>query len=233
MQRMFKQILQGPLTLGLLAAALLGCSASPTATVASPASTAQAPVMPVEQEPRHTIVFENDQLRVYDVNLQPGEETAFHEHRNDLLTVVLIASKVANQTLGQAEKIDQAPSGVLVYSPYQTQGPFRHRVMASQGQPFHVLGIGLKGDNHGAAEVLLGRPDEPSFRFPQGQVQRLTLAPGAMAQVQGLMIALDAGRLSSSTSSLSPGHLWWQEPGSLRNQGDAPIRLLQLQLDRE
>ncbi len=214
--------------LGLLTAALLGCSANPsTESVA-----AQSSVMPVEQEPRHTIVFENDQLRVYDVNLQPGEETAYHEHRNDLLTVVVIASKVANQVLGQEEKIDQAPSGVLIYSPYRTQGGFRHRVLATQGQPFHVLGIGLKGDNHGASEVLLGRPDEPLFRFPQGQVQRLTLEPGAAVSLtEGLLVALDAGQLSDAT--LQAGQVWWQAGELLRNQGDKPLRLLQLRLAQQ
>lgn len=213
--------------LGLLSATLLGCSASPKVTDSGIKT--QTPVIPVEQESRHKTVFENDQLRVYDVKLQPGEETAFHEHRNDLLTVVVIASTVANQTLGQAEKVDRAPSGVLIYSPYQTQGPFRHRILASQGEAFHVLGIGLKGDNHGASEVLLGRPDEPLFRFPQGQVQRLTLAPGEeVSLTEGLVVSLDAGQLNGL---VLPGQVWWQAGELLRNRGDAPVRLLQLQLN--
>ena len=46
--------------------------------------TAEDPV-PVEQEPHHRVIFENQYVRVLDVVVKPGETTLFHKHSIDNL----------------------------------------------------------------------------------------------------------------------------------------------------
>jgi|CXWL01.1.fsa_nt_gi hypothetical protein len=63
------------------------------ALLVSASCTVRGPV-PVEQEPRHALVFENADLRVLDVRIPPGESTLAHRHANDLLSVCLSPSEV-------------------------------------------------------------------------------------------------------------------------------------------
>jgi quercetin dioxygenase-like cupin family protein len=43
--------------------------------------------VPVEQEPHHRWIFENQYVRVLDVVLAPGESTLFHTHSHDSIAV--------------------------------------------------------------------------------------------------------------------------------------------------
>jgi quercetin dioxygenase-like cupin family protein len=61
---------------------------------------AQAPV-PVEQEPRHRVVFADDALRVIDVNLPAGYTSLEHSHAYDIATVCIESSRTRTRLPGQ------------------------------------------------------------------------------------------------------------------------------------
>jgi quercetin dioxygenase-like cupin family protein len=53
--------------------------------------------VPVEQEPHHRWIFENQYVRVLDVVLAPGESTLFHTHSHDSIAVRLTDASVQEQ----------------------------------------------------------------------------------------------------------------------------------------
>jgi quercetin dioxygenase-like cupin family protein len=61
---------------------------------------AQAPI-PVEQEPRHRVVFTDDALRVIDVNVPAGDTTLEHAHALDIATVCIESSQTRTREPGK------------------------------------------------------------------------------------------------------------------------------------
>ena len=51
------------------------------------ASAVVAAQVPVTKEPRHRVTFENAQMRIFDVNIPPGETSLDHRHDRDIVTV--------------------------------------------------------------------------------------------------------------------------------------------------
>ena len=43
--------------------------------------------VPVSKEPRHHVTFENQQLRILDVNIPPGDKSLEHRHELDIATI--------------------------------------------------------------------------------------------------------------------------------------------------
>lgn len=84
---------------------------------------AQAPV-PVANEPRHHLKFENQYVRVFDVQVPPGDTTLFHTHSNDYLFV-----SIGDATL-KAEVMGAQPGDLIVKDgdTRYTKAPITHRV---------------------------------------------------------------------------------------------------------
>jgi len=62
---------------------------------------AEIPV-PVQNEPHHKVVFENDYVRVVDVQLAPGAKTLYHTHAAPSAIVELSDTTLVTQELGKA-----------------------------------------------------------------------------------------------------------------------------------
>ncbi len=194
---------------------------------------ANAVGVPVDQEIHHIPVFDNDRVRVYEVQLAPGESTDFHIHTVDQLSLVLAAPEGSNQIPGEAPVPQSAPTGTLIYSPYSRIGPFTHKIAAGQSGKVHVLGIALKGPNGGESKERMQLPSDIPFTFPQGSAINLALAPGeSRALPAGLAIALAEGQLAeqerqSTEQEVRPGSHWWlTETTTLTNSADTPLPLL-------
>ena len=56
--------------------------------------------LPVYEEPRHKLAFENDHAMILNVNLPPGYVSLYHEHKIDLLYVTIVGTKVWAEPLG-------------------------------------------------------------------------------------------------------------------------------------
>ncbi len=212
-------------------------SASVLAAGAMLAACSSPKVVPVNEEPDHLIMFENDRVEVYEVNIAAGKRSLFHAHSDDLLTIIIEAQQGITKEPGAEEKMDSAPLGTLIYTPYGSgETPYVHQVGSGDDANFHVLGLGLKGDNGGATDGVLSLPNQPEMIFPQGKALRVTLAAGeAQTLATGLAVALEDGQLSgmAQPKQVRAGQVWWvSEPTELRNEGDAPVRLLQFELNK-
>ena len=71
------------------------------------ANAADDPV-PIEQGPRHRLKFENEHVRFFDVELEPGYESRYHWHRSDGVFVTRIILHP-----GESTEL-YAPCGMLV-----------------------------------------------------------------------------------------------------------------------
>jgi len=58
--------------------------------------------VPLTMEPRHRVTFENAQMRIFDVNLPPGETSLDHRHDRDIVTVSMTGgTEIRTQNTGQ------------------------------------------------------------------------------------------------------------------------------------
>jgi quercetin dioxygenase-like cupin family protein len=99
-------------------------------------STVQSPV-PVANEPRHHLKFENEYVRVFDVVVPPGDATLFHIHANDYAFV-----SIGYATL-KAEVRGSQPGDLIVKDGEArfTKGPITHRVTNVAKTPFRNITI--------------------------------------------------------------------------------------------
>jgi hypothetical protein len=59
-------------------------------------ATAQSAV-PIEQEPAHRLVLQNGHIRVFEIRLPSGEDTLWHVHRHDGISVRLADATIEDQ----------------------------------------------------------------------------------------------------------------------------------------
>lgn len=56
--------------------------------------------VPVEKEPHHHLVFENEYVRVFKVEVPPHESTLVHRHSRDYVVVTIGDADVTNAVVG-------------------------------------------------------------------------------------------------------------------------------------
>ncbi len=97
--------------------------------------------VPVEQEPHHHIVFQNQYVRVLDVLFPPGEPSLFHSHSNDNVSVALRGDKTKSQVMGGewSEPVKVVP-GQVAFNKAKGQA-YTHRVGSAGTQAFHVIDV--------------------------------------------------------------------------------------------
>jgi quercetin dioxygenase-like cupin family protein len=58
--------------------------------------------VPLTKEPRHRVTFENTQMRIFDVNIPPGDTSLDHRHDRDIVTVSMTGgTEIRIQNTGQ------------------------------------------------------------------------------------------------------------------------------------
>jgi hypothetical protein len=111
-------------------------------SLVSSLSAADTPV-PVQAEPMHRVVFENDYVRMIDVQIVPGATTLFHIH--SIPSVVVYLTKSTNRSESWPDHAilnrDLTP-GESRYAPYDEK-PLTHRVTNTGASLFHVFDIEL------------------------------------------------------------------------------------------
>jgi quercetin dioxygenase-like cupin family protein len=113
-------------------------------TVPAPAvSSESSAAVPVEQEPLHHVILQNQYVRVLDVTIPPGISTLFHTHEHDNFSIRVSDGLVQTQTQG---KDWQPPSplerGSVVFSKGSNQH-YTHRVKNMGTVPYHVIDVEL------------------------------------------------------------------------------------------
>ncbi len=111
--------------------------------------------VPIEQEPRHRIVFENKQVRIYDALIPPGDLTLFHTHSVDNISVVVSGGKGTNEIQGKPMMQTAPVTGAAGFNK-ATNAPLTHRVGNVGTTPlrFVVAEINAPSDSPGVPAAL-------------------------------------------------------------------------------
>jgi hypothetical protein len=58
---------------------------------------------PVENEPLHKVLFQNDSVIVLKLTLPPGQSTQFHTHSHDRVAIELSTAEITQQKMNEPE----------------------------------------------------------------------------------------------------------------------------------
>ena len=104
---------------------------------------AQAPPeVEIPAEPHHHLVFKNEELRVFGVEVPPHGETQMHLHHHDYIYVTLGASEVVNAVKGKDPIRLQLQDGETRFTP----GNFAHVARNVSDKPFRNVTIEILQD---------------------------------------------------------------------------------------
>ena len=200
---------------------LMPMSANAAPEQSSPAiDEATAEAIPIEQEPRHRLVFANEHVRFFDVELEPGYQSLYHWHRADGVFVNIAAAPTIAQDLGkQPVQRGERAIGETYFIDYGAK-PKAHRVTNAGNSPYHVVDAEiLRGCD---AAGTSGQGPNQSLLIDNARVfvTRVTLPPGASTELYapcGILVAVSAGSLRMETPAgtrpldLRPAGFEWRQ----------------------
>ena len=142
-------------------------------------------VIAVSKELMHKKVFENDYLRVLDVQIAPGDTTQFHKHETPSVFISLHPVRTGSQVIveeGSATvlSLDRRISFEGFY-----KSPRIHRVWNADTSVFHVMDIEVltKGDKD-IGEPIQGEAFKELFDAPPVRTYRVTLKSNQTIEIK-------------------------------------------------
>lgn len=158
-------------------------------------ASAEDPV-PIEQEPRHELRFENGHVRFFDVRLPPGYVSRMHLHHHDGVFVNIAPSET------EAQDWDSAPvrrtgriPGESYFIGYAAR-PKAHRVSNVGTSVYHVTDTEILKGCGGAPIPDLAAAGPVLVDNARVRVTRIDLEPGAATQLHGpcgMLVAVTPG----------------------------------------
>jgi len=150
---------------------------------------AQTPTeVEITNEAHHHQIFQNDQVRVFSVEVAAHEATLMHRHRHDYLYISLGPADVSNEVEGKAPATLKLQDGQTGFLP----GNFAHIARNLAPTPFRNVTIELmqdekartapppKWDEERGLHVLHGGTQEILFVKDGARVSEIELQPGGM-----------------------------------------------------
>jgi len=96
----------------------------------------------ITNEPHHHLTFENQYLRVFNVQVDPNTQTETHRHRHDYISITLGDAEIANTVEGKPTVTTKLVDGDVRF----VSGGFAHYVRDLGPQPFRNVTIELLQD---------------------------------------------------------------------------------------
>lgn len=207
-----------------------------------------APEVEITNEALHHLALENQQVRVFLVEIPPRQATLMHWHRHDYVFVTLGDSDVSNDVKGKPPVEVKLKDGETRFSP----GPFAHIVRNLAGTPFRNVTIELlqdekfrtsppKWDEERGLHVLNGGTQEILFAKDNARVSEVELQPGGVIPSHHhngphLLVAVTDLDLRSDVEGQGPmpghfksGDVKWLSGGythTLTNVGKEPAKFV-------
>jgi hypothetical protein len=220
---------------------------------------AQAPaVITMDQEPHHHLSFKNDYVKVFRVEVAPGDSIRMHQHDHDTVAIAIGDQMV---TVGFPDKPavhQKNPDGQLrlqktgyIHSTGVDPGTTYHTVAVElippQGNPRNLCAAVMAGEPLHCVDVPANVPpyqvQVPQFQSDQTLVELARVPAGQNITIGDvkdfeLIVALDPGTLSPAggkgkDQALAPGDfVWFVNGGPTReftNKGDKAARIVKFQ----
>ena len=221
----------------LLASALLGAQT--------------ASEVEITAEPHHHLTYENESVRVFNVEAEPHVATLLHWHRHDYIYVILGPAHISNEVLGKAPVEIKLADGETRFSP----ASFAHVARNLSDQPFRNVTIeylqdehlrkavhegSVKWDEERGLDVLQGGTRQILFVNDGVRVSVTELQPGGVVPRQQtstqLFVAVSDFDIRSDLEGLGPpprhfksGESKWLTGGrapSITNVGKQPAKFV-------
>ena len=195
----------------VLASALLSCLV--------PMAVAEDPIA-MEQEPRHRLVFQNEHVRYFDVELEPGYESRYHWHRSDGVFVNISSSPTVAQDLDREPvRRGERAIGETYFIDYGVK-PKAHRVSNPGNTPYHVVDTEILGGCGPSDAFVEGANQTLLIDNARVFVTRIILHPGESTELYapcGMLVAVSSGRIvlesaaGSESIDLRPAGFKWRQ----------------------
>lgn len=147
---------------------------------------AAPPIIEITAEPNHHLLFENQYVRVFRIDLAPHAAMLLHHHRHDYIFAVLGPSSIENDIVGQAPFLRKFQEGETVFVP----GPFAHTAKNLSDKPFQVIAVEImktdqaqlthKWDEDRGLHILNGGTQDILFVKDGVRASDVQLNPGGL-----------------------------------------------------
>lgn len=201
--------------------------------------------VPIEQEPAHRLVLQNEYVRVFEVWLPPGKTTLWHVHLHDGVSVRLTDATIEDQPKDGQAKTYRLRRGEVTYG--ATPTALTHQVRNVGETTFHNVYVELLTPPGVSADRSDAAAPDPRVVLENDRVRALCriLVPGESTDLhthasRGVGAPVTAGRLEITTPSgaartveLKVGVVQWIESGTthrLKNVGDSAIEIVDIEL---
>ncbi len=199
-------------------------------------------IVPVEQEPAHTVVFENALVRVIDAALPVGHATLYHTHSRDNVPVAVAGGRVVTTVLGRASVESAVKTGQVSFA----AGGYTHEVRNAGPTPLHFIDVELLTSAPAAASSSPAPATAPlaghvlELSNARVAVHRVIVAPGRRLEshkhagavlevlVRGDAVAHGAG----IGAPVAVGAFEWHSDGALkavRNTGRVAYEVVEVE----
>ena len=203
-------------------------------------------VVPIQEEPRHRLVYETPEFRVLDVEIAPGDTTLFHRHDVPIGYVYISPTRINDQVLGRGwggvtqDSNPVASTGDVIFDEAYATAPVEHRVTNLGNVPFRLIAV----LNRGPGQATSGKESSGAAGAPETEGRWFwsthhTLASQATWEWQGLGRPVVIVQVSSGAVAVGPGAGATRDlraPGDfvvlradaraeLRNVGGGPVTL--------
>ncbi len=91
-------------------------------------------------DPFHHLLFEDQSVRIFRVEIPAGGETRLHHHPHGFATIALAPGQVRDQRPGGEPAVKEWTSGQTNFAP----GGFAHRVRNLGSEPFRAVIVEVK-----------------------------------------------------------------------------------------
>jgi len=174
----------------------------------------------ITAEPLHRLIFTNDQVRVFDVNIPPNSQTLMHRHRHDYIYVTIGDATVITTMKDKAPVTLTLRDGDTTFVP----GNFAHITRDGGPQPFRNITIEIlqdektpplasKWDEDRGLNILQGGTKEILFVKDGIRVSEVELQSGGVMPLPDhpgpiLFVALSDLTLRAQQVKNSPHSAW-------------------------
>lgn len=186
---------------------------------------APSKVVSVTEEPGHIVRHRSPRFIIYTNHFEPGDWTLYHEHRNDLLAVIVGETVAINQKLGGESTGQIVPAGTVAFFPYADMpSGYVHRISVGGTLPFINVGLDFQeavpsAERKAALPMLDGKAVTVIGENRRGRAYRIELGAGQSLDLSAAGTALLIVALETSSIMLedhSAVSLWDPVPGDFR-----------------
>jgi len=213
------------------------------------ASARSTPEVEITNEAHHHLAFQNEQIRVFKVEVAPHDSTLIHRHRHDYLWVIIGAAEVSNDVVGKAPVTLKLADGYTGFTP----GNFAHLARNLAPTRFRNVTIEFlhddktrtspppQWDEERGLHVLHGGTQEILFVKDGARVSEIELQPGGIVPshhhkgphlvvaITDLDLRSDSEGKGPTASQLKSGEAKWVPGGythTLTNVGERTAKFV-------